>query len=81
MIDASQLLPYPQLTSPSNSPSNDPSSPADRPEVPLSIGLTEFHFILLYRDRVAAVGNLDEHITYEELLPLVRFACFAFDSC
>ena len=47
--------------------------PTLSPEVPLSIGLTEFHFILLYHDRVVAVGNLDERVTYEELLPLVCY--------
>lgn len=70
LIDASQLLPYPQLSSP---PDDSPTQidPPVVPEVSLSIGLTEFHFILLYHDRVIAVGNLDERVTYEELLPLV----------
>ncbi|KAF8525048.1 Pep3/Vps18/deep orange family-domain-containing protein [Hysterangium stoloniferum] len=58
LIDASQLLPYPQLQD------------AAQAEIPLSIGLTEFHFILLYRDKVVAVCNLDDRIAYEELLPL-----------
>jgi vacuolar protein sorting-associated protein 18 len=42
--------------------------------MPTSIALTEFHFILLYKDRVAAVCNLDEKLTYEEPLPLVSLA-------
>lgn len=59
-IDAVQLLPYPSLT-----------TGVEGPETPQSIALTEFHFILLYNDRVAAVCNLNEKLTYEETLPLV----------
>ena len=36
------------------------------------MALTEFHFLLLYRDRVLGVSNLNEQLAYEELLPLVR---------
>ena len=51
----------------------------DGPEVPLSIALTEFHFLLLYKDRIAAVCNLNEKLTYEEILPLV--ITFLFIHC
>lgn len=64
------MLPYPQLNSPSDDSQSQTDPPAP-PDIPLSIGLTEFHFILLYHDRVVAVGNLNEQVTYEELLPLV----------
>ncbi|KAG5652301.1 hypothetical protein H0H81_005523 [Sphagnurus paluster] len=57
-IDAAQLLPYPSETDP--------------PEAPCSIALTEFHFILLYKDRISAVCNLDDQLKYEESLPLVN---------
>lgn len=33
--------------------------------------LTEFHLVLLYSDRIAAISLLDESLVYEELLPLV----------
>ncbi|KAF8898884.1 Pep3/Vps18/deep orange family-domain-containing protein [Infundibulicybe gibba] len=59
LIDSAQLLPYPM-----------PFSGGGSVEIPQSIALTEFHFILLYKDRVAAVCNLDERMTYEEPLPL-----------
>ncbi|KAF9502533.1 DigA protein [Pleurotus eryngii] len=62
-IDGAQLLPYPALTT-SSSPA------AVSPDVPISISLTEFHFILLYRDRVLGICNLDDRTTYEEALPL-----------
>lgn len=39
-------------------------------EIPLSIALTEFHFILLYRDRIMAISSLDDKVIYEEALPL-----------
>ena len=66
-IDTAALLPYPT------------SSGNDVPEVPLSLNLTEFHFILLYRERVVGICNLDDRMTYEETLPLVcRFSCIRF---
>ncbi|KAG5647608.1 hypothetical protein DXG03_008961 [Asterophora parasitica] len=57
-IDAAQLLPYPTT-----------SVDADA-EAPQSIALTEFHFILLYKDRISGVCNLDDQLKYEESLPL-----------
>jgi vacuolar protein sorting-associated protein 18 len=59
-IDTAQLLPYPSF-----------ATGVDGPETPQSIALTEFHFILLYKDRIAAVCNLNEKLAYEEMLPLV----------
>jgi hypothetical protein len=35
------------------------------------MALTEFHFVLLYNDRVVGVCNLDKKQAYEESLPLV----------
>lgn len=54
-IDSAQLLPYP--------PSNMVT--------PISISMTEFHFALVYKDRVAAICNLNDALTYEEMIPLV----------
>ena len=56
-VDSPQLLPYPNLES-------------HAPQ-PLSISLTEFHFVLLYKDRVVGICNLNDALVYEELLPLV----------
>ena len=67
LIDAAQLLPYPSV---SRSPVANPKSPTPS-EVPMSIALTKFHFLLLYRDRIVGVCNLNEKLSYEERLPLV----------
>lgn len=40
--------------------------------MPLSLSLTEFHFILLYKDRIVGICSLDDRLAYEETLPLVR---------
>lgn len=56
-IDSAALLPYP------------PPSEGDTQEHPLSLSLTEFHFILLYKDRVIGICNLDDKLTYEEIPP------------
>ncbi|KAG6851223.1 hypothetical protein H0H93_015233 [Arthromyces matolae] len=57
-IDAAELLPYPSL--------------AEEPESPYTIALTEFHYILIYKNRLAAVCSLDDQVKYEDPLPLVR---------
>ena len=64
-VDSTQLLPYPPLSSP-ESPASQP-----HPEVPTSILLTEFHFILLYRDRIVGICTLNGKQTYEDVIPLV----------
>jgi hypothetical protein len=68
LIDAAQLLPYPSLPVPPISPGHEASASTD---IPTSIALTEFHFILLYKDSIAGICNLDEKLTYEEVVPLV----------
>ena len=42
--------------------------------MPLSMLITDYHFLLLYSDRVCAISNLagDERLVCEELLALVR---------
>ncbi|KAG8844570.1 hypothetical protein FRB96_002999 [Tulasnella sp. 330] len=57
LVDSPSLTPY-------------PSSGSGPPDIPLSICLTEFHFILLFRDRLCAISNLDEQLVWEEPLPL-----------
>lgn len=71
LIDAAQLLPYPSSTQPPISPGHD--APISS-QIPTAIALTEFHFILLYKDHIAGICNLDEKLTYEEIIPLVNIA-------
>ncbi|KIJ68589.1 hypothetical protein HYDPIDRAFT_165357 [Hydnomerulius pinastri MD-312] len=63
-IDSTQLLPYPSLSSSGSAASPPP------PEVPTSIALTEFHFILLYRDRIIGICTLNGKQTYDDVVPL-----------
>ncbi|KAH9985393.1 Pep3/Vps18/deep orange family-domain-containing protein [Russula compacta] len=64
-IDGAQLSPYPGLPA-----SPKVSNELPQSEFPISIALTEFHFVLLYSDRVAATSILNESQVYEEVLPL-----------
>ncbi|PFH54792.1 hypothetical protein AMATHDRAFT_72557 [Amanita thiersii Skay4041] len=57
-IDSARLLPYPS------------SKGRTDLQVPLSIILTEFHFMLLYKDRITGICNLNDEVVYEEGLPL-----------
>ena len=41
--------------------------------VAISIGLTEFHFVLLYPDRIVCVCRLNKQRVYEEFFPRVTF--------
>jgi hypothetical protein len=65
LIDAAQLLPYPTF------PASQSLASSETAETPVSMALTEFHIILLYKSRIAGVCSLDEKLTYEESLPLV----------
>ncbi|KAG2188073.1 hypothetical protein INT44_000824 [Umbelopsis vinacea] len=62
VIDNAQLLQYP--TNPLESGETQVDS------VPLSIAMTEFHFILLYKDRIRAICHLNDEIVYEEMINL-----------
>lgn len=63
VADNAQLLPYPDANGSSSAES----------EAPVSIAMTEFHFIMLYRDRVKAVGTMTQDLVYQEEIPLVNF--------
>ena len=54
LIDSAQLLPYP---------------PHLQANTPLSMVMTKFHFMLLYKDHFVGICNLNEKTTYE--VPLV----------
>ncbi|KAL0579371.1 tethering complex subunit [Marasmius crinis-equi] len=56
LIDSADVLPYP-----------GPSS-----EFPISVALTQFHYVLLYKDKIVGVCSLDDSTVYEEPLPLKR---------
>lgn len=45
--------------------------------IPLSIAITQWHWLLLYTDRLVAVARENEKVVWEEALPLV---CLAIDS-
>lgn len=40
-------------------------------EIPISVALTEFHFVLLYKNRVRAICQLNDQIVYEEMINIV----------
>lgn len=65
IIDSANLLPYPAVAMEAQNGQEETVA-----EIPLSIALTDFHFILLYRDRVMAISSLDDQIIFQESLPL-----------
>lgn len=63
IIDNAKLLPFPPTT-------YDEDSGNLVTDIPISIVITEFHFILLYQNYVRAVCRLNDKIVYEEIIPL-----------
>ncbi|TRM66423.1 Pep3/Vps18/deep orange family-domain-containing protein [Schizophyllum amplum] len=60
LVDGVKLPAYPTFA----------DAPPGQVDVPLSMAVTEFHFVLLYKDRIAAICSLDERLAYEEILPV-----------
>lgn len=78
IIDSAQLVPYPtdaQATRYNASPFAGPQEQSQAPaEGPISMAMTEHHFVLLFKDRVKVIRMLDDRVVYEETLDIVR--CF-----
>lgn len=68
VIDSANLLPYPAVALDEDVEGMNAGGTVA--EIPLSISLTEFHFILLYRDRVMGISSLDDRVVFSESLPL-----------
>ncbi|KAI6031605.1 Pep3/Vps18/deep orange family-domain-containing protein [Pisolithus microcarpus] len=60
-IDSTQLFPYPTLSQHETSTASTPL-----PQVPISIALTEFHLVLLYKDRLIGICTLNGKQSYED---------------
>ncbi|KAH8918945.1 hypothetical protein BT69DRAFT_1267230 [Atractiella rhizophila] len=65
IVDSGQLVPYP-----STGPARMTSQGRVLPRNPIGLALTEFHFVLLYEDKVVAVNNLDNKVVWEKELDL-----------
>ncbi|RKP09914.1 Pep3/Vps18/deep orange family-domain-containing protein [Thamnocephalis sphaerospora] len=61
VIDNAKLLPYPPRLH---------QTPPTGPDAPLSFALTEFHFVMLFNDRLLAVCQLNNEVVYEEPLAI-----------
>lgn len=68
VIDSANLLPYPAVAVDDEIEGMETGGTVA--EIPLSICLTEFHFILLYRNRVHGIRSLDDTLVYAEELHL-----------
>ncbi|GAA5878842.1 hypothetical protein JCM1840_000732 [Sporobolomyces johnsonii] len=68
IIDSASLVPYPPDASPSSAGS--PPGGDDRTSLPISMALTDWHFILLYEDKIRAIDLLSDKVVYEEALDL-----------
>lgn len=82
VIESAQLLPYPATSSPTDDGNTQSKvmnqhslegirDPSDTVHAPLSMILTAFHFIILYKDRVKVVRMLDDRVVHEEVLDIV----------
>ncbi|KAI9094312.1 Pep3/Vps18/deep orange family-domain-containing protein [Phlyctochytrium arcticum] len=69
LTNNAQLLPYPQGTK-----REEHGSPSDQPyptsDYPLSINVTEFHYLLLYNHSLKGINILTSEVDFEEQIPL-----------
>ncbi|KAG0147221.1 hypothetical protein CROQUDRAFT_479078 [Cronartium quercuum f. sp. fusiforme G11] len=73
VILTTQLIPYRPIENLTNVSSTHLSAPKDTPvdcTVPLSLASTQYHFVLLYDDRIQVICRLDSRLVHEELLDL-----------
>ncbi|EAL21567.1 hypothetical protein CNBC6050 [Cryptococcus deneoformans B-3501A] len=66
------LIPYPIFDDSALhdfAPRPAPSSPS-LPAIPIAVAVTQWHWLLLYSDRVAGVSRENEKVVWEEKLPL-----------
>ncbi|GAA5918386.1 hypothetical protein JCM1841_003937 [Sporobolomyces salmonicolor] len=68
IIDSASLVPYPSDASPSSAGS--PPAGNDGTSLPISMALTDWHFVLLYEDKIRAIDLLSDKVVYEEALDL-----------
>ena len=52
-------------------PDDDENNNSSTPEQPIAAALTEFHIILLYKNRLKAICILNNVTIYEETVPTV----------
>lgn len=78
IIDSAQLVPYPsnvQAMRYNASPFAGPPPvqlDSGANDNPISMAMTEHHFVLLLSDRVKVIRMLDDRVVYEEALDIVR---------
>ncbi|PWN40101.1 hypothetical protein IE81DRAFT_325904 [Ceraceosorus guamensis] len=65
VLVSANLLPYPAVSA-----LEEQGEDGAVAEIPLSIALSEFHFLLLYQDRITGISALDDRVVFEEALPL-----------
>lgn len=76
IIDSAQLVPYPseaQATRYDASPFGVSAAQSSDASIdnPISMAMTEHHFVLLFQDRVKVIRMLDDRVVYEEPLDIV----------
>ncbi|KAJ3158697.1 hypothetical protein HDU86_002662 [Geranomyces michiganensis] len=63
VVNNAQLLPYPRSV---DTPVQDPSAMV----LPISVNITEFHYLLLYENAIKALNILTNEVDYDETIPL-----------
>lgn len=65
-------------TSPNISTTGFPGAGSSPPEIPISIGVTKFHFLSLFGEKLVAICSLDSRLDFEEVTPLVRISSYLY---
>jgi hypothetical protein len=65
------LLPYPSLDSAGPAFVRSPLKSPAQTAIPISVVITQWHWLLLYSDRIVGVSRETEKVVWDEALPVV----------
>lgn len=65
------LLPYPSLDSAGPAFVRSPLKSPGQTAIPISVVITQWHWLLLYSDRIVGVSRETEKVVWDEVLPVV----------
>jgi hypothetical protein len=64
------LLPYPTSSSSSTPVFTRSATSSDPASIPISAVITQYHYLLLYQNRIVGISREEEKVVWEEMLPL-----------
>ncbi|WWC68724.1 uncharacterized protein I206_102658 [Kwoniella pini CBS 10737] len=72
LLTKPSLIPYPSFDTPSTPAFNRnvPASTSSRSPIPIAVSITQWHWLLLYSNRIVGISRETEKVVWDEQLPL-----------